>query len=641
MGETDSLCMISFIFEPRLSQEQVNRQMSTQKALVWLIALMPLLVAGRNCTYPFSLDETIKWQRSACYRGTWSIISSCLTTIIACTWSIQHLNVPCRRETTWTKTWRKIKWMVITVIFPEWILIHALIQFYMALRALEMMDAKGRAVKWPWWRRFPSVSLRKDRYEDEEKKKERNIDDEWTLVHCYFANMGGLVIVQPKKDGEEDVSESCCPVTAKQLAESPYTRPPLLVKQIMDKSKQDWLAKTIAAVQILQLVLSIITRRIQHAAFSQLEILTLSFAVCGILIYFSNFYKPQNVDWALDINEFLFKSHREHLAAGSQPGESVTHSIVAGAELRGSESETRVGPGPLLLFEKHWDSLVSIMLNKPSKYGVGSTATAPSRIPNDNIPIYEGQNDIHPAIYLLALASGLFGAMHAIAWNFEFPTPVEKLLWQVATLVSAVSPIVGLLTVPLSQYIKSAGQAKVFMSKCVQLLREFTWDNIRDRPIDEARQKLEARLAAAILGNEIKSLSYSDIFAVGEGAGSFIRELEHFLQRRPRYDTDHEIEFPLRRDTEFRHDFSLLVAVLSGKSTKKLQSVAMTDLWPMKPVLPRSVNLGILYTTGFLYCASRLVLIGVSFSSIREMPSSVYKETDWTGYLPRFGASGG
>lgn len=50
------------------------------------------------------------------------------------------------------------------------------------------------------------------------------------------------------------------------------------------------------------------------------------------------------------------------------------------------------------------------MLNKQtvSKKTDGSKCQKAPRIPNDNIPIYKGNNGVHPAVYALALASGLF-----------------------------------------------------------------------------------------------------------------------------------------------------------------------------------------------------------------------------------------
>ena len=47
----------------------------------------------------------------------------------------------------------------------------------------------------------------------------------------------------------------------------------------------------------------------------------------------------------------------------------------------------------------------------------------------------------HTAISFL-LAWSVFGALHAIAWNYDFPTGTEKILWRVSSLVLAGGPVV-------------------------------------------------------------------------------------------------------------------------------------------------------------------------------------------------------
>lgn len=98
--------------------------------------------------------------------------------------------------------------------------------------------------------------------------------------------------------------------------------------------------------------------------------------------------------------------------------------------------------------------------------------------------------------------------------------------------------------------------------------------------------------------------------------------------------------FDLHHDKEFVLNFRRLADAINGLSSKKDSDAARTNQWPRIALLPPSVNLIILYSTGVLYCASRLIVLGVSFASMREMSGSVYLETNWTQYVPRFGASG-
>lgn len=580
------------------------------KRLLWLIASLPVLAAARNCTvHPISGDEEVGWQPGGCYRGTWNIASTCLSTIIACTWSIQHLNIPATNDNGWKKNKRKMKWMIITVLFPELVLIHALFEFHMAWTALRLMGERQKSIEWPWWSQllsfswFPSrrgnldskdrdpesqnvINTQNQDGSDESKKRK------WTLAHCYFANMGGLTYTA---EGKRHL------ITAQQLAEMDglsYANPDVAEEDIKDKSKQDWLAKLFAALQISQLILSIITRRIQGIDFSQLETITLSFAICGVLIYCTYFYKPQNIERPIEFN------HDTHENA---PRFSTLQS------------------------EKTFDSFWAIMLNKQADNK--QTDGMKTRIPNDNIPINKGDNDVHPAVYILALASGLFGAIHAIAWKFEFPTKEEKLLWQISTCISAASPVVGLIAVPFSQFTKAAGDPKLFTENCLRAMQEYSWHTSNISWVHNVIKELED----AIITDE--PTKYSKIFP--ETENSMLMDLRDFLNLKGRFqDLDPKL-FELHSDKQFVQNFQRLVSCIIGKETKKIDEASWTHKWPRQPLLPRGVNQGILYLTGSLYCASRLILLAVSISSLRKMPGSVYLVTDWTGYLPAFGAMGG
>ncbi|KUJ08649.1 uncharacterized protein LY89DRAFT_322174 [Mollisia scopiformis] len=74
--------------------------------------------------------------------------------------------------------------------------------------------------------------------------------------------------------------------------------PDLSDEDIQDKSKSDPFTKLVVLVQILWLVISIPTRAGMHYSTSQLEVLTLAFAVCSLLSYVFSWHKPQDVGTA-------------------------------------------------------------------------------------------------------------------------------------------------------------------------------------------------------------------------------------------------------------------------------------------------------------------------------------------------------
>lgn len=174
--------------------------------------------------------------------------------------------------------------MVITIFFPEFIMAHAFFELILAVQATELVRkcVHRKVAKYPWLIR---VLVHESRARSSPGEQwDRNIEDqhsnqqEWTLIHSYFANIGGLYY-----DGES----TRFPLTTSQYAQEShlYSLPKVEKEDIIDKAKQDFFAKGLAILQISQLVLSLIVRTTRRLPFSQLETLTLGLATCGVGTY--------------------------------------------------------------------------------------------------------------------------------------------------------------------------------------------------------------------------------------------------------------------------------------------------------------------------------------------------------------------
>ncbi len=173
------------------------------------------------------------------------ILWSCLFTIITCTWTVQHLNVPEQREdrnpskwgTIWwaiKRAWTSAKWMLITVLAPEILLAK---------------NVGG----------LTAVKL------DLEKLQDWAAQDgvPWTKTHSLFANMGGFVI---RRISSERAVTTTFPETGTAMQE-PIPRTikatgwkAKLRRRIGWKSKSDGLMRAITVVQITWMVIQIIVR---------------------------------------------------------------------------------------------------------------------------------------------------------------------------------------------------------------------------------------------------------------------------------------------------------------------------------------------------------------------------------------------
>lgn len=90
----------------------------------------------------------------------------------------------------------------------------------------------------------------------------------------------------------------------------------------------------------------------------------------------------------------------------------------------------------------------------------------------------------------------------------------------------------------------------------------------------------------------------------------------------------------------FKEQFKDLYQLLSGNcKLRKLIDTATTKAFPQKSLLSPAFNFGVLSVTGILYCLSRMLLLAIGFSSLRQMPKSVYVNTPWTAYIPTLGSS--
>jgi hypothetical protein len=128
-----------------------------------------------NCTIP---RELVNFVYSPAVRGTLDILWSSLFTLLICTWTVQHLNIPLQRDTPPKSRLErlqhriepilaKLRWMTITLLLPEFIVARAATEWYSAKQVCKRMQdmcSEGQ---------------------------------EWTTTHAFFANMGGFVIKEP------------------------------------------------------------------------------------------------------------------------------------------------------------------------------------------------------------------------------------------------------------------------------------------------------------------------------------------------------------------------------------------------------------------------------------------------------------
>jgi len=404
-------------------------------------------------------------------RTVFDILWSCLFAIFACTWTVQHLNVPPQRDEDsdpgWKgdlkyalqNFWASAKWMVITVFAPE-----LLITLNFGQLASAMTTVKGL------------------------KEFAEQDGVPWSLTHSLFANMGGFVVreyapgrveVLPSLDTESNSGQRAGAEATKtdsnsgQGIQTPNEAPsetkveiigniesqprpkektffllaheifklrehgsiklPYITRdEIMNEGKSDTFGRLIAMSQIAWLVVQIIVRERRGLEVSQLEIGTMAFATCAMIIYALNWHKPKsvNVPWTVwSFNGASGIPQRLKIVCQSQKKENwfllmwrpYIQSLVLGPYQYEQYSR-----GPVIENNYHY---------------------APKFEAED--PFEDKLIDLTEFLFLI-LSSTVFGSIHFAAIKSTFPSDLEKTSWCVASAVCTGIAMILLLTFFLS-----------------------------------------------------------------------------------------------------------------------------------------------------------------------------------------------
>ncbi|KAF9472931.1 hypothetical protein BDN70DRAFT_967427, partial [Pholiota conissans] len=204
-------------------------------------------------------------------RTKWDIIISCFATIFACTWSAIHPNIPAPTDCWWTRFKRQVTIMICALLAPELIT-------YWALKQRLFCD---------------SPSLRSS------SKSSMN-RPQWTITHGFFLQMGGFMLSEDGRlkhiliDGSRRRTPNKLQLLYN-IKEGIINPPRITEEDIQDRSKGDIISKTIIILQTTWFIVQCLARWSQHLPLTELEIVTLGFAMLNGITYALWWNKPQNV----------------------------------------------------------------------------------------------------------------------------------------------------------------------------------------------------------------------------------------------------------------------------------------------------------------------------------------------------------
>jgi hypothetical protein len=154
--------------------------------------------------------------------------------------------------------------------------------------------------------------------------------------------------------------------------------------ELMDRSKGDWISKSITLTQIAWFLSQLVGRAVQKLPVTTLELFTCAIVVCTAATYVAWWKKPLDVQRPVILNC------------------EVPAAFLADSQIQ-----------PLTTYFSLLDS------DKP-----------------DGLGLHQFKDRSFVLAVILA-----FTAPHLIGWNFHFPTRAEQLLWRAASVLCAGIPI--------------------------------------------------------------------------------------------------------------------------------------------------------------------------------------------------------
>ncbi|KAF2134702.1 hypothetical protein P153DRAFT_392026 [Dothidotthia symphoricarpi CBS 119687] len=200
------------------------------------------------------------WVQQPNGRGTFDILWTCLATIGISTYTMLCLNIPAPKDSYARIIGRRLLWMLLGILGPEFVLTYAAGQWSRAKWSVKAFQDSG--------------------YGD------------WHMRQAFFADMGGFVL------HTQDDSKPF-PLNAAQLhwlVHHKYIEYPTISKQeVWDKSKQDTFTKVVTAFQVSYLIIQCTARAARGLDITTLELNALAIVVCSLMTSYAWLHKPADV----------------------------------------------------------------------------------------------------------------------------------------------------------------------------------------------------------------------------------------------------------------------------------------------------------------------------------------------------------
>jgi hypothetical protein len=432
-------------------------------------------------------------------------------------------------------------------------------------------------------------------------------------------------------------------------------------EDIKDKSKADILLKLLTIWQVVSTLASIIVRWAENLPVTQLEVAVASFCIFAFATSLATLWKVKDVETPI---QFPAPKSRDAFS-----------NCQMSKNYRLGDSAKRQLP----------DSFITTL----NSFGAVYQKKDFRRAYNDTVPGWNSAAAPRVGINM-AVSTLIFGGLYCVAWNFEFPTYTEKLLWRIASVCTAFLPGVSLILGFLLGSNEARGQRRTIEKLFTKpLLKEFAWlsqtakwsefEAFAKLPALEEKFEYHHQSEVVERGRKVKEIYQAEVCSAEQhcddcyrgiwASASNISSLQTYLADltiegyKPEFFEFYRTrssywagtcrpmrelwksyeEYLISKDLSSKHEISS--GILDKIFSYGQEMMQLNDDWQKSKTIhldsPRWDAFvgwipGITTIIGsVLYGIARLIIIIIMFTSLRSVPAGVYTST-WTRFLPSY-----
>jgi len=234
--------------------------------------------------------------------------------------------------------------------------------------------------------------------------------------------------------------------------------PTITEKEIQDRSKADIFSKGIVLLQTTWFIIQCISRFATKLAVTELEVVTLAFAVLNGFTYWLWWDKPSDVRCAVPV--YLKSTASNPRLATVAPIENTGQDLFLSPASLGESFSNRYhehGLLPAIFYTFIWTPIKVV-------FGPLWAMTYQDEILDDDItriPTFYSPKEtvrvlgLTPLGWTIIGVIALFGAIHFAPWSSTFPTAAEKRLWKISTIMITGGPLLLFFSIIITEWVSN------------------------------------------------------------------------------------------------------------------------------------------------------------------------------------------